>query len=141
MRRGFTLAELIVVLAILSISAAAAAPALAPFLGDGDLSTTDALAAVLRTAQGAAVKQATSTAVLLAPASGRYSVRVAGLPAAEGVLPLPEGTTLESTEPRVRFDFTATGLAVAGQVFIREGGRTVVVDVDRWTGEIRVRAP
>lgn len=141
MRRGFTLAELVAVLAILAIAAAAATPAITPFIGDEAEGTTEALARVLRSARATALKEARTTAVVLNPESGRYTVAISGSEPAAGVLPLREGVHLQGAEPRIRFDFAPSGPGTGGPVTVQEPGRTTVVSIDRWTGEIHVRAP
>ncbi|HEX2205098.1 MAG TPA: GspH/FimT family pseudopilin [Longimicrobium sp.] len=144
-RRGFTLVEVLVVLVILAIAAGAVAPAiLAP--GDDD----DVSAAVRETvkllgsARREAARRGAEVTLSLDPGTGRYDVRAAGEGAspdsvAAGTLALPAGVTASAPVPRAEFRFDPEG-GGWGVPLTLKGSRVAVVEVDRWTGEIRVEA-
>ena len=138
--RGHTLLELTVVLTLLGIMAALAAPALtdrreAPSV-DG---AARALVALLRDARATAELHATTVTLVVDPATGR-AWRTLGrdehaAPERVRDLPLGSGVTLEGAGARVTFTFTPGGLAFAPPLVVRDGQRVVAVTVDRWSGE------
>jgi prepilin-type N-terminal cleavage/methylation domain-containing protein len=139
--RGFTLAEIVVVLALLGIIAGVALPAFARLDASDD--ATRAAEEVLRVLQGArqaALERAAATAVLVEPASGRYWVTFGDSAAGTvtGTFTPPAGVTLVGPEPRARVLFLPTGTAVADSLFLRGPTRTAVVAVDRWTGDVEI---
>lgn len=68
--RGFTLPELIIVMVVMGIVAAAAAPSLVQWNSIDELGFRDDLRAMLRHAQRLAVAQNRDVCVLLSPAAG-----------------------------------------------------------------------
>lgn len=142
--RGFTLVEVVVVIAILGIAAAAAAPAL---LGSDARDPLDVSArevvSLLRSARRAAVERSVAVAVIVEPAGGRYWIEAGAPtgadPVSTGVIPLASGVRLVSPVDRARFVFDPTG-AGHGAPLALQGAGHVAVTVDRWTGEIRADA-
>ena len=137
-RDGFTLIELMMVLVLLAITAAAAAPA---FLGRHAMSperrTATSLAVALVRTRDAARERGASAMLVLAPSNGRYWI-VAGDSSETGILPLDEGVRItNAASERIACRFEAAGPATACTVTVH-GARDVSVRVDGWSGEIRV---
>ncbi|HYT05179.1 MAG TPA: prepilin-type N-terminal cleavage/methylation domain-containing protein [Gemmatimonadales bacterium] len=139
--RGFTLAEIVVVLALLGIIAAVAVPAFTR-LDAGDDATRAAgdVVRVLHAARLAALEHAGAATVLVDPASGHYWVTLgdSGGGAASGAFAMPPGVTLLGPEPRAQFLFQPTGAAAGDSLFLKGPARTAVVTVARWTGDVEV---
>lgn len=139
--RGFTLVEILVVLAILGITAAAVAPALARVTADDPTSrTARAVEQLLSGAQTSALERATPLSLVMTE-QGRWWIRGSQDATIDsGTIMLAEGTRLQSPGARLTFRFSATGavdgdsLAVIGPT----GARALILD--RWTGGIRVQA-
>jgi prepilin-type N-terminal cleavage/methylation domain-containing protein len=137
-RNGFTLIELMMVLVLLAITAAAAAPA---FLGRHAMSperrTATSLAVALVRTRDAARERGASAVLVLAPSSGRYWI-VAGDSSETGVLPLDDGVRItNAASERMACRFDAAGAATACMITVH-GARDISVRVDGWSGEIRV---
>lgn len=137
-RGGFTLLELLVVLVLLAITAAAAVPA---FLGESlstpEQKTASALASVLAQAREAARASGAPATLVVSPSDGRYWITTRDSTAA-GVLPLP-GTIRLVGPSADRFEcrFSPTGPATPLVVTVH-GARDVPVRVEGWSGNIGV---
>jgi prepilin-type N-terminal cleavage/methylation domain-containing protein len=140
MRHGFTLAEIIVVLALLGIVAAVAVPAFTR-LDATDAATGAAgdVVRLLRAARRVALEHSTSATVVLEPASGRYWLAMGdSAPGSDsGTLALPAGVTL-GPAPRARFVFEPNGAAIGDSLLVRGPERAAFVTVDRWTGDVGI---
>jgi prepilin-type N-terminal cleavage/methylation domain-containing protein len=142
--RGFSLVEVVIVLAILGIIGAVTAPALAR-VGRQDAVTNSAgeVVRVLRSARMAALERAAPVSVIIEPASGKYLVTTdaddSRLTLAEGTLALAPGVRLASYGPcpRLRFAFSRLGSAAADSMTVTGDGGSAVIKVDRWSGELR----
>jgi type II secretion system protein H len=145
--RGFTLVEILVVLAILGITAAAVVPALARATEeDATTRTARAIERVLSAAQIRALERAAPLELVFVLDQGRWRIRDRdGATLDSGTIALDAGTRLQSSAPpappgRPSFRFGPTG-AVDGDSLIvlgASGARAIVVD--RWNGGIRVQA-
>ena len=135
-RRGFTLLELMVVLALLALTAVAAVPA---FLSRTATSPEQRLAsavadALMRTR--ALSREGGSPAVLvLSPQDGRFWIDMRDS-SETGILPVANGVRLDG-DSRIACRFEARGSASACVVRVR-GARELAVRVDAWNGEIRL---
>ena len=143
-RRGFTLWETALVLAVLTITLVLAAPALTDFGTKKPQSDAGALLALLRDARREAIQTSTTVAVRMDPTTGRFRVDtsgVAGVAAyASGTLDLGGATVLVTDLARLQFLFQPTGTAFADSVGVRGPAGTVMVTVDPWNGMPRADA-
>jgi prepilin-type N-terminal cleavage/methylation domain-containing protein len=142
--QGFSLLELVVVLTILGITAAAVVPA----LRNGTEQTRDSATAaeivrVLALAHAAALQRSADVIVTLDPASGRFAVQVwdrsGPHPLAEGIVAIPQGATLLGAEPRLHFRFSTSGVPGSDSVIVRVNDSESIVGVTPWIGEPFVR--
>jgi prepilin-type N-terminal cleavage/methylation domain-containing protein len=137
-RRGFTLWETALVLAVLSVTLVLAAPALVGFGTNKPQSDAEGLLALLRDARRAAVQTSTVVAVRLDPTTGRYRTDTTGVYGmgqyGSGTLDLGGATLLVTDLARLQFLFQPTGAAFADSVGVRGPGGTVMVWVDPWSG-------
>ncbi len=140
MKRGFTLVEILVVLAILGITAAAVVPALARATTEDDVTrAARALEQVAAAARRTALARATAVAVTLVPESGRYWVHLPdGTTIDSGAIALDQGTRIHSAAPRPQFRFGPLGTADGDTLLLLGAGGAQAFVVDRWTGGIRV---
>ena len=147
-RSGVTLVEMMVVLAIIGIVAAASAPALRSSgprrdaLDEGRA----ALGRLLTDARRRAIASAATVRLTMEPATGRYwlvttsSDSAMNSPSSSAILALPTGVSLAATTPRVHFAFDATGSAAGEMITVRAGARVRSIAVDPWTGALVDRA-
>lgn len=140
--RGFTLVEILVVLAILGITAAAVVPALARATEED--STTRAareLERVLIAARTAALERARPVDLTLLPEQGRYRTRLRdGAALDSGTIALDAGIRIRSAVSPQVFRFSPTGTVDGDSLLVLGTGGARVVLVDRWTGGIRVES-
>lgn len=136
--RGFTLIEVIVTLAVISILLAFAAPALLNLLPSGEDSPVEALRALLVTAKRRSERNASEVEVIFAPGSGRYRLeerRGGDAPLVEeGTLSLPEARSHGAAD-RFHVLFRPSGIGLGDT--LAAGGH--VLRVDAVTGAVEVR--
>ncbi len=132
-RRGVTLIELVVVIALMSIIAGVTVPALSS-LDRREPTAVDIVSTLLRETRATAIEQGRSVVLTIDPATARYWLDV---PDTTGVLALPGGATLMAPTPRVHVRFAATGEVDAEPFFVREHDLATPVVFDRWSGEAR----
>ena len=134
-RRGMTMIELVVVIALMAIIAGVSAPAFVSLDQRRNGSGFEAVVTILRRSRATAIHRATVVSVTIDPATARYWIDP---PDTTGVLSLPAGATLSSRAGRVHFKFASSGEAVTDEpLFVRESAAVSPVLVDRWTGEVR----
>lgn len=143
-RRGFTLWEMAVVMAIIAVSAVVVVPRMWLSFGeDRPAQTGEALLSLLRDARRVAIERNQVVYVNLDPASQRFRVDTSGIAGtgmlAEGMLETGGWETLVTTLPRLRYVFRPTGAALGDSVRVR-GNESVLVTVDPWSGEAMVHA-
>jgi len=141
--RGFTLVELLVVLAVMALVLTVAGPMVSKALPGAQLKTAARdLAAGLRYARNRAISINRSTAFVLDTETRRY--RVAGepeirtLPAAFAVSFLTARSQLEDAHTG-RIKFFPDGSSTGGEITLSDGARTFRVSVDWLLGRIRTR--
>lgn len=137
-RPGFTLVEVVVVLLILSVSAAVVVPSFARVGDDMDV-VVDRATRLVHDSRRLAVSRATRVRLALEP-NGRFhawgleSDTIATL--AQGRLPLPPGISLD-TGRKLLLTFDPAGGAVGDSIPLRSRSRVRVLAIDRWTGALR----
>jgi len=135
---GFTLVELVVVLLILGISAAAVAPAVTR-REDAMTSALDRAGGLVGEARRLAVSRAVRVSLTLEP-DGRYQLRqLEGDTLAvleQGRLEFATGAGLD-TDRMLTLTFDPRGTVMGDSIPLREGNRRVVLGLDRWTGASR----
>jgi prepilin-type N-terminal cleavage/methylation domain-containing protein len=137
-RRGFTLLEMGIVLAIMAVSALLVAPALAR-MGEGKPPAVgDDVVKLLGDARKIAIERNETVTLRLDPVSGRYRADTVGIAGAgelgEGAMSLGAQETLVTDQPRLVFVFHPTGSAFADSVLVRGAGAAALVYVDPWNG-------
>ncbi|HKN67444.1 MAG TPA: type II secretion system protein [Gemmatimonadaceae bacterium] len=146
-RQGVTIVEMVVVLTIIGIVAAAVVPALRP-LGvrrDVLVESRSALMSVLTSARRRAITDATTLTLTLDPETARYwmheaeptdsMIRGAHFDSAS-VFGFPEGVTLTGSAPRLHFVFSPSGTVSGEPIAIRVGSRVQPIALDPRTGAL-----
>ena len=137
-RAGFTLLELMVVLALLAITAAAAVPALLADRADGaERAAATTLAMALTRVRDGARESGAPATLVLSPADGRVWLVWRDSTVVEQIAFAPGVQLGASTAPRMECRFTPAGTATPFDVTI-EGRRRLVVRVDGWSGDITI---
>jgi len=138
--RGFTLVEVLVVIAIVGITAAAVVPALARATSEDDVTrAARSFERVAVAARTTALERAIAVDLSLVPESGRYWMRlVDGTAIDSGTIALEHGTRMRSPVPRPRFRFGSLGTADGDSLVILGASGAQALVLDRWTGGIRV---
>lgn len=149
-RTGHTLTEMLVALAILGVSLVAVVPALVSARGeDGVTRAARALAELLHHTRARAADLGVIVTLVVDPASGRgWIAEGSDAPLVEDSMAVSlvavladarnagEVVGIASDRARVRWTFTPSGLAFGGPVVVYDATRSVIVGVDRWTGEV-----
>jgi prepilin-type N-terminal cleavage/methylation domain-containing protein len=140
-RAGFTLWELTMVLLIMAIAAALAAPAFARFGTEQPPGGADAVIGLLHDARKAAIDYNATVTLRVDPKTLKYQADTSGVNGfgilAAGYLDLGLSQTLVTDQPRLQYVFRSTGAAFADTVVVRGGQVPLVVRVDPWSGVAR----
>ncbi len=137
-RRGFTLLELMVVLALLAITAVAAVPAyLSTSFATPEQKIASTLAAILSEARSAARESGSAATVVISPTDGRIWFSTGGSTTSR-VLARPRTVSLIApTADRIECRFNATGSATPLAITVH-GANDITVRVDGWSGDITI---
>jgi prepilin-type N-terminal cleavage/methylation domain-containing protein len=137
-RRGFTLIEMAIVLAIMAVTAMLVAPALSRMGQGKPAGVGDDVVKLLHDARMIAITRNETVTLRLDPASGRYRADTVGIAGSgelgEGTMTLDARETLETSLPRLVYVFHPTGSAFADTVLVRGAGGAALVSVDAWNG-------
>jgi prepilin-type N-terminal cleavage/methylation domain-containing protein len=136
-RRGFTLFELTIVMALMALGAALVVPALAR-VTDKPRPAAASVLGLLHDARKAAIDRNALVLLVVDPITGRYRADTSGVNGtgklAEGNIPFDASETLVTDLARLQFVFRPTGAAFADSVLVRNQNGTVLVSVDPWSG-------
>ena len=133
-RRGMTLIELIVVIALMAIIAGVAAPALASLDRPRNASGVDAVVTMLRRSRATAIQRATVVTVTIDPTNARYWVDP---PDTAAFITLPPHASLSARSARVHFRFAPDGQSITDEpLFMRQGASVSSIVLEPWTGEV-----
>lgn len=149
-RTGFTLVEVTVVLLIMGVVAAVAAPSIMRSPRTELDESVVRVRELMTPARRTATQRGLLVQVTLHPTTRHYVVvAVAGdsiEPLERGTLALPSGAAISGAaigrdERPIVWQFAPIGGAAASSIRITMGRRTRVLVADRWTGEIADRGP
>jgi type II secretion system protein H len=139
-RLGFTLAEVVVVMLILGLTAAVVAPAMRSTPYDRLATAADELVRVLERARRSAAELASPVRLTLDPRSGRVRMEAIDGDTVIGI----EDRALSLGPARLELDladraltFDPLGGATPGSLRLRFGSAVQVIAVERWTGAAR----
>lgn len=139
--RGYTLVELLVVLALLALLTVLATPMIGRSMQSELRATADAMVGDLRTARSHAMSRNRDTALRFDTVAG--TVANAG----QVLSVLPDGATMHlvvadderETTSAGRIRFHPDGSSTGGRVTLRHSGRAIEIDVDWLDGQVEVR--
>lgn len=131
---GFSLMEMLLVLALLAVLAAVAMPVTKRQYGETALlATAHELASVMRAARGVAIRDNAGRTLILDSAGRRFLV--------DGVAPtrpIAASIEVQVSAPSQGIRFFADGSATGGSVAFTDGPHTAIVELDALTGHARV---
>jgi prepilin-type N-terminal cleavage/methylation domain-containing protein len=137
-RRGFTLMEMIICMAIMAIASSLVVPALVDLGRTPQRRTADALLSVLNASRKVAINHNVTVTVVLDPKSGDYRVDSTGYFGSgmviQSQIDLLGMESMSTEAPRLNYTFHANGAALGDTVRIRGMDSSVVVHVDPWSG-------
>jgi prepilin-type N-terminal cleavage/methylation domain-containing protein len=140
-RPGFTLWELSMVLIVMAIAAALAAPAFARFGTEQPSRGADQLVGLLRDSRKAAFDYNATVILRIDPKTLKYQVDTTtpsgGGMLAAGVMDLDLSERIDTDKQRLVYVFQPTGAAFADSVVVRGRSTPLVVRVDPWNGVAR----
>ncbi|MEO7179300.1 MAG: GspH/FimT family pseudopilin [Gemmatimonadaceae bacterium] len=137
-RTGFTLLELLVVLTLFAITAAAAVPAfLADRAGGDERAAATSLAMALTRVRDGARESGAPATLVLAPADGRMWLVWRDSTVVEQVAIAPGVQLSAQNAERLECRFAPTGAATPFVITI-QGRLSLAVRVDGWSGEIAI---
>jgi prepilin-type N-terminal cleavage/methylation domain-containing protein len=143
-RRGFTLMEMAIVLAIMAISALLVAPALSRMGQGKPPGVGEDVVKLLADARQIAIQRNETVTLRLDPVSGRYRADTVGISGSgelgEGTMTLGAQEALVTDQPRLVYVFHPTGATLADTVLVRGAGAAALVSVDPWNGVAYVTA-
>lgn len=152
-RAGHTLTEMLVALAILGVSAGAVVPALVSARSESGVTRASrALVELLHHTRARAADLGVVVTLVVDPGSGRGwiaegsdaplvqdSMAVSLVAVLADARKAGDVVTIAADRARARWTFTPSGLAFGGPVVVYDATHSVIVGVDRWTGEVHAQ--
>lgn len=139
--RGFTLVELVVVVALIGLTLGVATPAFVEVLDRPDAASV--VARRLRDARAMAVREARAVDLVIDPANARawLSTTIEGTKVDSSfVLPV-DAAALRYAVPRLRFHFRPDGSGWGDSLVVEERGRATAIRLESPGGTVSVGAP
>lgn len=142
--KGFSLVELIVVLALLGVMAGAVAPAVTRTLirSPGE-QLVASIADTLRAVRREALRRGQPASLTVEPQTGRFWIALERPPRAdsvrEGKWTLPPATTLLHHRDRAQMRFAPAGVLRADSLVVRSDASVGIIAVDQWSGAVTLR--
>jgi len=134
-RPGFTLVEVIVVLLLLSLMAAVAAPAFSAVMHRRAIDdATSTVTRVLARARAQALARGAGMTLVIDPARARVWQQ---RPDTTFVLQLPGECAMSAEAPRVKIAFRADGTAAGDMLTVTCGAEAVAISTDALNGAVR----
>jgi len=137
-RRGFTLLEMGIVLAVMAVSAMLVVPALSRMGQGKPAAVGEDVVKLLSDARQIAIERNETVTLRLDPVTGRYRADTVGIAGSgelgEGAMTLGAQEALVTDLPRLVYVFHPTGSAFADTVLVRGAGASALVSVDPWNG-------
>jgi Tfp pilus assembly protein FimT len=138
-RRGFTLLEMAIILALMAVSAALVIPAYTDMGLTPPVLPGNALLVLLRDARRVAIGQSLTVAVRIDPSTNYFRVDTTGISGtgllADGTLEIGAYESLKTDLPRLQYVFRPSGAALGDTVTVQGNSLTAVLAVDAWSGE------
>jgi prepilin-type N-terminal cleavage/methylation domain-containing protein len=138
-RRGFTLLEMAIVLALMAISAALVIPAYTDLGTIPRVLPGNALLTLLRDARRLAIEQSLTVAVRVDPATNYYRVDTTGAFGSgmmvDGTLEIGAYESLRTDLSRLQYTFRPSGSALGDTVTVQGNSITAVLAIDPWSGQ------
>jgi len=146
-RGGFTLIELIVVLAVLAVTTGLAVPAFRKWVEEDDITTaTRQIESLFRIARDSAIRSGVAMTVAIDSATSRVWL----IPAVDDsvatmqndtaalgeVLALPQTVSLQLSKLRAHFRFAAGGAVFGDSLWIETPYERRLITLNPWTGDV-----
>ena len=139
LRRGFTLLEMAIILAVMAVSAALVIPAYTDLGLTPPVLPGNALVVLLRDARRLAIEQSLTVAVRVDPATNYFRVDTTGVYGTgmfvDGTLEIGAYESLRTDLPRLQYVFRPSGAALGDTVTVQGNSISAVLAVDAWSGE------
>jgi prepilin-type N-terminal cleavage/methylation domain-containing protein len=137
-RRGYTLLEMSITLAVLAIASALVVPALVNFGETPARRTAGELLGVLAASRKLAIDSNVAVVLVLDPSTGRYRADSTGPfgsgPVTEGSFATDAMELFVTDQARLVWRFRSTGAASGDTVLVRGTNESLLVVVDPWNG-------
>jgi prepilin-type N-terminal cleavage/methylation domain-containing protein len=137
-RRGFTLVEMAIVMAIMAIASGLVVPALVDLGRTPQRRTAESLLSLLNAARKIAIDHNVTVTMVMDPKSGNYRIDSTGYFGAgmvtQSQIDLLGMESMATDAPRLNYVFRPTGAALGDTVRIRGADSSVVVMIDPWSG-------
>ena len=142
-RSGFTLVELLVVLAILALISTVAIPAFTQLAEPNDLErAATEVKRLLERARLTALERATRATIVIDPEALRYRLTINRGTSPDSTIeaPLsgPSGVVISGPTRRPRVTFDGQGRSFGDSIVLVGEGRAMIVGTDPWTGSVHV---